>query len=290
MAQPAARAVQWPEQPLVFGWSDVEGAFLLEVSAANVRATLAGRELPAERIRRNGASVQVLDAEGLVAGQVQPTRQGGTLQTFPERHRVVLGVRLIASEDAAAADRGAARGAQEGRVAAGLRRVVAVTPGSAAAKAGVQPDDLLVEAGGLHAITEPQLRSLLAAKRPGQRLPLRVLRGGRELALEAVLERSAPQKQGTEQRQGGIRTPLVTFDGNRMFVLRDEAAAQPRGGVPVRTSAELDAAADELERMQEQLEALDELLQRAIEFRQRTGRRDADGGGERGDGAGGKRD
>jgi serine protease Do len=77
------------------------------------------------------------------------------------------------------------------RVARGLGRrrgveVVEVVPGSPADRAGMRPEDLIVELDGTPIEDADDLQRLMVAERIGAVLAARVVRDGRELALELV--------------------------------------------------------------------------------------------------------
>lgn len=66
-------------------------------------------------------------------------------------------------------------------------KVGGVEPDSAAAKAGIQPGDVIVEFNRQPVGTFDELRSLVSQCQPGQRVRIRVLRGEEEITLRAEL-------------------------------------------------------------------------------------------------------
>ncbi|MBE0619738.1 MAG: ChaN family lipoprotein [Burkholderiales bacterium] len=64
-------------------------------------------------------------------------------------------------------------------------RVVAVSPDSIAAAAGLQADDVLTEAAGTHLKTPEELKSIVVRTAPGTWLPLKAKRGGEPIELTA---------------------------------------------------------------------------------------------------------
>ena len=64
--------------------------------------------------------------------------------------------------------------------------VVQVVEGTPAAAAGLRPEDLIVELDGTPVAGVLDIQRLMVAERIGERMPLRILRGGRELTLELV--------------------------------------------------------------------------------------------------------
>jgi len=71
----------------------------------------------------------------------------------------------------------------------GGTRVLAVVPGSGAAKAGIKAGDVIRRFGGKVTPDRPTLLRLIAARRPGHKVSIVVLRGKKEQKLEAVLGR-----------------------------------------------------------------------------------------------------
>src|ERR671936_71740 len=77
------------------------------------------------------------------------------------------------------------------RLARRLRReagveVVQVVEGTPAAAAGLRPEDLIVELDGVPLADVNDIQRLMVVERIGARVPVRILRGGRELELELV--------------------------------------------------------------------------------------------------------
>jgi S1-C subfamily serine protease len=62
-----------------------------------------------------------------------------------------------------------------------------VTPGSPAEKAGVRAGDIIVGMGKLEVADLQGLTDALRAHRPGDTVPLQLLRDGKPLALEVTL-------------------------------------------------------------------------------------------------------
>ncbi len=64
--------------------------------------------------------------------------------------------------------------------------VVQVVEGSPAAAAGLRPEDLIVELDGAPVTGVDDIQRLMVVERIGAKVPVRVLREGRELTLELV--------------------------------------------------------------------------------------------------------
>jgi hypothetical protein len=273
-AAPAAPALP-PAGLLQFGFACDGEQVLVEVDGEQWQVTADGKKLPEQRARRTGSRIQVLDREGLLAAQVTLFGTGGTVQRFPDRQRVALGVRLGVPEPDSAR--------LVGFEPAQVRRILSVTPGQPAAKAGLQAGDLLIEVEGKRPVNESRLRSVLQKKRPGELLPLAVSRAGQTLQLAVRLEPLAMfmEREAAELVSKTVplppaapSTPLVHLDGNRMLVM-EEAPEAPRTRVAARAGqpAPAPSGADpivELKRVQERLEAMERLLQRVLEMREKT--------------------
>jgi putative serine protease PepD len=66
--------------------------------------------------------------------------------------------------------------------------IVAVAPGGAAAKAGIQPGDIVVDLAGQPVLSVAALQSVLAAHKPGDRVQARVSRDGTESTVQLTLD------------------------------------------------------------------------------------------------------
>jgi S1-C subfamily serine protease len=72
-------------------------------------------------------------------------------------------------------------------VVVGNMRVGRVGPGTAAARGGLAPGDLIVRVGGCHVREWGEVVESLGRHRPGARLPVEVLRAGRVVRVTLVL-------------------------------------------------------------------------------------------------------
>jgi S1-C subfamily serine protease len=66
--------------------------------------------------------------------------------------------------------------------------VVDVVDGSPAARAGLRPEDLIIEVDGMAMTDVGDLQRLMVAERIGRPLEARVVRGGRALSVQIVPE------------------------------------------------------------------------------------------------------
>jgi S1-C subfamily serine protease len=65
--------------------------------------------------------------------------------------------------------------------------VVSVSPGGAAAKAGIQPGEIIVDLAGQLTPSVAALQSVLAGHKPGDRISARLSRNGAESTVEVIL-------------------------------------------------------------------------------------------------------
>jgi putative serine protease PepD len=65
--------------------------------------------------------------------------------------------------------------------------IITVTPGGAAAKAGIQPGDIITALAGQPVPSVAALQSVLAARKPGDRIPARLSRNGTESTVQVTL-------------------------------------------------------------------------------------------------------
>src|SRR5712671_1235654 len=272
---PQARAAA-PRQPaslpLLFGYRDGTAVITIEVDGDTLKATSDGQPLPPARIRRVGKRVWLYDANGGMAANLALWPGGGQLQTYVERTKVLLGVSLKVPDAEAVSSLGIDPES--------VRKVVSVTPGQSAAKAGLQPGDLLLDLDGEKPVTDARLKTVLDKKRPGDSLKFNVQRRGKPVPVEVLLEPRTYYQAFAPQALDGLRANLMdgdaaelanrlgkagtTDDGGRMLVMPQPGRA---------ANGEPREPLQELQNVRDRLDKMERLLQKLIELRDR-GERD----------------
>lgn len=227
---------------LWFGFVDRGQRVMLEIDGARATASTDAGPLPATRVKRTGTLVQVVDVQGQVAAQVRLTADGGVLETFPDRKRLSLGVRLLPVSEAMAA--------KVSRPAADLRLVAAVVPGLGAEAAGLRAGDLLLEIDG-GSVSEARLRELVATRKPGDKLKVASLREGVAMTSEVELRSAAPAVPGSESR------PAIEFLDGALFVIGAPGGSGRSDGIGEVTR--------ELRQLGDRLQKLEALMQQSGE-------------------------
>ena len=93
--------------------------------------------------------------------------------------------------------------------------VVSVNPGSAAEKAGVKEDDVILSANRKAVSTIEELKDVIATLSPGDELALKIRRGNENISLTVILDEYKPPEPETSDRSGN-RNPNSPGDGNEM--------------------------------------------------------------------------
>ena len=141
--------------------------------------------------------------------------------------------------------------------------VASIAPGSAAAKAGLKPGDVILTYNGQPIAASGDLPALVGMARPGDRASLEVWRNGKKEALSATLSgasekvAAAATPDGAPQGRLGVAVrPLTPEEGNQVhlrggLVVEDVGGAAARSGIqqgdiivavngaPVATAADL---------------------------------------------------
>ena len=84
----------------------------------------------------------------------------------------------------------------------GAAQITNITEGSAADKAGLEREDIILEVDGQPLLDYNQLRTIVANKRPGDRVPMRIVRDSRELDVTVTLGERPDDSEiaGTDRR------------------------------------------------------------------------------------------
>lgn len=88
--------------------------------------------------------------------------------------------------------------------------VQSVVPGGAAATAGLLPGDVVLKVDGKEVTADNSLSSIVANTTPGKRIPIEVLRGGRNVTVNAVVA-----KRPSEEELARSNPPTATPRGGR---------------------------------------------------------------------------
>lgn len=110
--------------------------------------------------------------------------------------------------------------------------VAAVTPGSAAEKAGLQPGDVVLEFNGRAVGDSGELAAMVGESMPGAKVRLEVLRKGEHLTLAATLGTTADEttrQAAADEEAGGGRLGLAV----RPLSPQEQKAANVSGGLLV---------------------------------------------------------
>ncbi len=100
-----------------------------------------------------------------------------------------------------------------------------VEENSPAAKAGLQPGDVIVSFGGVEVNESAQVPAMIATHRPGERIAMQVWRDGKTTPMEVVLER----------RSADLNVPHIARDLAATGALELETVADSRPGEPTGT-------------------------------------------------------
>ena len=91
--------------------------------------------------------------------------------------------------------------------------VESVNNGSAAETAGIREGDVILSANGKTTNTVNELKEIINALFPGDKLTLNVLRGGKEIYISVILDEYIPTDDGGYESRGGV-TPYYPDNGS----------------------------------------------------------------------------
>lgn len=235
-----------------------------------------GEVADASRYRRQGESVDWLNAKGGTLATVTFHRWGGNVTVFPERRgRVSLGVNLNQLSDALAEHLDVQ--ADE------VLYVAQAVEGKAAAKAGVRKHDVITRIDGRAPVDQAALREVLRDKKAGDGLELEVRRGDEVQTIRVELEEE-DDGATTADLFGRYEFPDAFYaapgwrdEAAQLFADRANLFAEvmtgpipgPWGASP---KVEVEALQDDrLKIINERLERLEELLKSLTEARKKNG-------------------
>jgi serine protease Do len=112
--------------------------------------------------------------------------------------------------------------------------VSSVAPGSAAAKAGLEPGDVILGFNAKPVERSGDLPALVGTMKPGDKATLEVWRGGKKIELPVVLGEASPQVASAEQGSGAPQGKLGM--AVRPLTSEERAAANLASGVVVEQS------------------------------------------------------
>jgi hypothetical protein len=195
----------------------IEGDQHYEVTIRDgeVRAKVNGREVPAERIRREDGRVEILDNRGNVLKSFSIGLDAGVQPAIPApppprppaaRGRVLVAPDAVLKGSEAPATDQMPRvmiGITMSEVPEALVEHLGLEPGSAvmvdrvleglpAERAGLRARDVIIEANGQRPVTEQMLREQIRKQEPGQTLTVKVLRRGQEQTIAIPVEKVEP--------------------------------------------------------------------------------------------------
>jgi hypothetical protein len=202
---------------------------------SDVKATLDGKEVPADRIRMAGDLVEILDASGAVIRSAPAPQLGGvdiasvkTGAGAGDRFRFIA---KGAADAAAQADAlsgvigmtsvnppkvmlGVTMETPDEGIAEQLKIapseatiIMSVTPDLPAAKAGLKRHDVIVSVDGSKPANPQRIREVMGSKEPGSTMKLGVVSGGEARDLTVTLEAWDAERLGV-----GARAAAITLD------------------------------------------------------------------------------
>jgi serine protease Do len=122
--------------------------------------------------------------------------------------------------------------------------VASVTPGSAAAKAGVQPGDVILSFNGQPIAASGDLPALVGMARPGERASMDVWRNGKKQTLGATLAGGSDKVAAAESRVDaptgklGVAVRPLSPEEGRQAHLRGGLVVEDAGGAAARSGIE----------------------------------------------------
>lgn len=219
------------------------------------------------RTTASSGGAAVVDREGKLLGVVMsaelPGQRSGWTFAVPVRHvwRVLDARRpeelVVLERRRPTVGLTMGQGQQEGSVV-----VERITAGGPAAKAGIRPGDLIVEAAGRKIRSAYQAVDLILARQPGESLAFVVQRAGERIPLEVVLGGDAGNL--VQQTPAAINAPQVNvrvIRRNQIEVRNNDARAANVAELAAGNQQQAPRAPrDEIGMLQDQLKAFEQVI------------------------------
>lgn len=211
-----------PTSRMVIMETDGEHKYELTIEGDQLAAKVDGVEVPAERLRRTGSRVEILDQGGAVVKtfNLPRTARGMRLGNVPllpdipienfrfepdaqqavpyEPPPVMMGINMSDADPAVLEHLGIESGIRVDRVLEGLP----------SAKAGLRVGDVITAIDGKKPVDQDALRKTLREKKPGDTITLQIVRKGGEETVKVELAAFDRQRLGMPaQPHGGDEAP-----------------------------------------------------------------------------------
>ncbi|MBL9032916.1 MAG: PDZ domain-containing protein [Phycisphaerae bacterium] len=201
--KPLAASASGGSSTVIMRSADGDDTFEITIKSDKITAKKNGNAIPADRIRRSGDAIEILDKSGNVERSFSmPQQQGGAVVIGPGGRtatmfgaggavapeppapptppaKVMIGINMSEPSEALLEHLGLDAGS--------CVQVDRVIEGLPAAKAGLKVKDLIVAVDGKRPVTPDSLRASLNEKEPGDTVELTVLRRGIEKTIQAEL-------------------------------------------------------------------------------------------------------
>jgi hypothetical protein len=201
--------------------SDEDGTYTITVDGDEIEASVNGKELPDDRIQRDGDSVKLLDDDGNVVAEFHVS--GDNAWTGQAGNAWASQGGAWAAPAQGSAFSGAFFGGDNpppvmlgitmGEPSESLVEHLGLDPGSAvligkvyeglpAAESGMEDEDILVEFDGAKPLTEEKVREILRTKQPGDEVKAKIIRKGTTKDLKIKLRKYDAEKLGATTVEG----------------------------------------------------------------------------------------